>query len=263
MNILNRSSTFNEGQLLLSQTTYFKPRGRVSDKRLLEIKKLYPKFQDATLLQKVDLSLQNAILTAKKPIFGLTRRSIQTLLKTDKNWNSPTTFSDRDYKKVLAYLTQPKVGLLQQIATISLKNKEIYLYKVVDAELLAQLPPLDEKKEIEKIQNSLMPKNEHPNDSDSEPTETAKKELSEPTNLDWPYVYEVETFEGFTGLIQEELDYFEHSNNLPRLGAVALELTQIDFESNPDLKPIVQAYLKLVAVKIPEISTMLEAAIAA
>lgn len=108
-----------------------------------------------------------------------------------------------------------------------------------------------------------MPKNEHPNDSESELSEPPKKELSEPTNLDWPYVYEVETFEGFQGLIQEELDYFEHSNNLPRLGAVALELTQIDFESNPELKPIVQDYLKLVAQKIPEISLKLEAAIAA
>jgi hypothetical protein len=154
------------------------------------------------------------------------------------------------------------------IATVTIKKREIYIYKVVDAKILELLPAFDEQDMLCDISEQLLEKeskalNLTPESELSEPTENNQKVINEPTNFDWAYVYEVETFEGFTGLIQEELDYFEFSNNLPRLGAVALDLTQIDFESNPDLKPIVQTYLKLVAQKIPEISNKLEAAIAA
>jgi hypothetical protein len=70
----------------------------------IEFKAGYDKFQDANTAVQAHISALNAIIYQRRMVFCVTRKGLQELRRSDKNWEKRTAFRHEQYREVLRLL---------------------------------------------------------------------------------------------------------------------------------------------------------------
>lgn len=87
------------------------------------------------------VTLINAIITHQRRYFVFTRDGVEKMVRQDKNWKSPPTFSTKNWKKYLKFLYENKI--IAKVTTI----EKVTIYELIQPDLLHFVPHNAEHKE--------------------------------------------------------------------------------------------------------------------
>ena len=125
-----------QSNVILITTKHITEEDLLVDVNWRKIHSEYMECNDSEWLTQATVTLFNSIYHQKRKVFGLSRESLRSVLKSDKNWNKPIGLKDSNYRKFLDHVFRGK--LLENIPYEKAgSNNKLMVVKVIHPDLLA------------------------------------------------------------------------------------------------------------------------------